>query len=143
MYTYSDTHTHIHMYRWFLITVFSALVGCVLLLIFTLSLFIAFFSARDHIYYACNNHILSANSSCDDAIRVFGADVPDAVFPVLVGVIGLLAVAGIGMIGYLAVFHIYLSKKKQLQLLLHICRACLLFQDRPHTLCMLYVLPQL
>ena len=103
-------HTHTHTHRWFLVTVFSALLACILLLIYTLCLFITFFSAREHIRYACSDHFFSTNSSCDDSIRLFGAEVPDPVFPTLLAVIGLLAAVGVVMIGYLASFHTYLSK---------------------------------
>lgn len=93
-----------------MVTVFSALLACILLLIFTLCLFITFFSARDRLRYACSDHFVSTNSSCNDNVRVFGVEAPDPVFPTLVAVIGVLALVGVCMIGYLATFHIYLSK---------------------------------
>ena len=111
MYTCTRTHTHTNTHRWFMVTVFSALLACVLLLIFTLCLFITFFSARDRLRYACSDHFILPNSSCDDRIRVFGAAAPDPVFPALVAVIGLVALVGVAMIGYLATFHVYLRKK--------------------------------
>ena len=108
------------MCRWFLVTVFSGLLACILLLIFTLCLFVAFFSARDHLRYACSDHFLSTNSSCNDSVKVFSAEAPDPVFPTLVAVIGLVALVGVGMIGYLATFHIYLSKNNTLSTIIGI-----------------------
>ena len=89
---------------------FSALMACILLLVFTLSLFVTFFSDRGALRYACSDHFLSSNTSCSGHVRVFGAEVPDPVFPSLVAAIGLLALVGVAMIGYLATFHMYLSK---------------------------------
>ena len=89
---------------------FSALMACILLLVFTLSLFVTFFSDRGALRYACSDHFLSSNTSCSGRVRVFGAEVPDPVFPSLVAAIGLLALVGVAMIGYLATFHMYLSK---------------------------------
>lgn len=107
-----------------MVTVFSALVACILLLMFTLSLFISFFTARDKLRFNCADHFFlstnssSSSSSCSETIRLFGAAVPDPVFPVTVAVIGVLALLGVGMISYLALFHVYLSEIMCLLLIL-------------------------
>ena len=84
--------------------------ACILLLIFTLSLFVTFFASRGSIVYACSESLLSTNSTCDMSIRLFGAEVPDPVFPVLTGAIGTLAFVGVLLIGYLVLFHLYLCE---------------------------------
>ena len=94
-----------------MVTVFSGLAACVLLLLYTLALFIVFFSARDRLRHNCSLHFLSPNSSCSGELRMFGAGVPDPVFPAAVAVIGLLALVGVALVGYLATFHVYLSKE--------------------------------
>ena len=105
-------------------TVFSALLACVLLVVFTLSLFVSFFAGREGLRYACSEHFPSPSNStaCSGDIRLFGAEVPDAVFPVVVAVVGLLALVGVGMVGYLATFHVYLSEHTTcLVLYMYIC----------------------
>ena len=70
--------------------------------------FIMFFSHRDGIRHFCDD--VYNISSCDSSIKIFGATVPDPVFPVVTGFIGILYAIAVVLIGHLALFHCYLSE---------------------------------
>ena len=93
-----------------MVTVFTAFLACLILLLFTFALFVTFFTAREYILYACSDHFISTNITCNPTIRLFGAYVPSPVFSVLVIVVGLVATAGAILTGYHGFFHVYLSE---------------------------------
>ena len=95
-------------YRWFLAVIWSALVSLLLFLLYSLSLFILFFSSTESIRFNCR--LPSNLTACDSSLRVFGGVVPGPVFPVLCGGSVFLSLIGVGLLGHLAFFHLYLSR---------------------------------
>jgi len=96
-------------YRWFLTTIFSGLLGAVMLLLYNLALFILFFADRDSLRYNCGYP--SNTSACDETLRIFGGAVPDPVFPTLTAILGVLACIAVLLLGHLSAFHVYLISK--------------------------------
>jgi len=84
--------------RWFLTTIFSGLLGAVMLLLYNLALFILFFADRDSLRYNCGYP--SNTSACDETLRVFGGAVPDPVFPILTAILGVLACIAVLLLGH-------------------------------------------
>ena len=100
-------------YRWFLATIFSALLGAILLLLYSSSLFVVYLVDRDLLRYDCPHP--TNLSACDSDFRVFGAVMPHQVFPTLCAVIAVLCAVAVILDGHLCGLHIYLSKLLTLQ----------------------------
>ena len=105
-------------HRWFIATISSALLGAVMLLVYNAALFILYFAGRDNLRYDCN--FPSNSSACNETLRIFGTAMPDAVFPVLTAILGVLALIAVVLVGHLTVFHFYLSKHRCFQHQVHI-----------------------
>lgn len=102
-------------YRWFFMTILTALLGAVLLFVYSSSLFIVYLVDRCQLCFNCNlpyNLTLSENGTlvCDFQFAVFGASVPHQVFPALCAILAVLSALAVGLDGHLFSFHIYLSK---------------------------------
>ena len=92
----------------FFICVSSGFIGAVLNLLCSLGLFILFFASRGNLCwwdcdYPCGNQ--TNTSVC---LRLFQAQIPDQLFPVLMSVECVLSLIAIGLLGELYFFHIYL-----------------------------------
>ena len=94
--------------RWFLTTIFSGLLGAVLLLLYNVALFIVFFADRESLRYNCD--FPSNSSACDATLKIFGGAIPDPVFPTLTAIFGVLAFIAMLLLGHLSAFHVFLSK---------------------------------
>lgn len=80
------------------------------MLLYNTALFILYFAGRDNLRYDCN--FPSNSSACNETLRIFGTAMPDAVFPVLTAILGILALIAVVLVGHLTVFHFYLSKHR-------------------------------
>lgn len=90
-------------------TIWSALVLCILFSLFSASLFILYFAGRDLLRFNCDSP--SNITVCDPTLRVLGGTIPDPLFPVFSAIFGAASLIGIGLLGHLALFHVYLSKR--------------------------------
>lgn len=97
------------IHRWFIVSITSGLFGTFLTVCLSLSLFVLFFADRDSLRYSCDREDHNI-TECDPQLRVFGAPVPDPLFPTFIAIIGLLAVVTLTLMGHLTAFHFYLSK---------------------------------
>jgi len=95
-------------YPWFLVTIFSAFMASLLLLLYCVSLFLAYLIDRDSLRYDCHENFNT--TACDIQYGIFGVEMPHQVFPALVCLMGVFAVLAIALVGPLCVFHLYLSK---------------------------------
>ena len=114
--------------RWFLTTIFSGLLGAVLLLLYNVALFIIFFVDRESLRYNCNYP--SNLSACDATLRIFGVAIPDPVFPTLTAIFGVLAFIAVLLLGHLSAFHVFLCKHLWL-ILVGMVYECLLLSSLP------------
>ena len=94
--------------RWFFITVLSALLGSVMMLLLSLTLFVMFFAKRDGVRFLCDQPLNV--TSCDPVLKMFGGVIPDAVFPTSTIIMAVLSFVATLLLGYLASFHVYLSE---------------------------------
>ena len=117
-------------HRWFIATISSAFLGAVMMLLYNTALFILYFAGRDNLRYDCN--FPSNSSACNETLRIFGTAMPDAVFPVLTAILGILALIAVVLVGHLTVFHFYLSKHRcfQYQVLCMLMMECPLRNTR-------------
>ena len=89
-------------------TVWFALISILLLFLYSFSLFVLFFADKENsLRFNCNSP--SNLTACDPALRVLGVVIPDPLFPILCGILVLLSLIGMGFLGHLAGFHLYLS----------------------------------
>ena len=72
--------------RLFIVTLVSALLGVVLMVIVCLTLFVTFFAARDQLRYFCD--VPGNATACDPTLRILAIAVPDPVFPTVVAILG-------------------------------------------------------
>ena len=79
-----------------------------MLLLYNTALFILYFAGRNNLRYNCN--FPSNSSACNETLRIFGAAMPDPVFPILTAILGILALIAVVLVGHLTTFHLYLSK---------------------------------
>lgn len=94
--------------RWFLVTVVSALIGVVMMLLLSLTLFVMFFAARDTVRFLCDQPLNI--SLCDPNLRMFGGLIPDPVFPTVTIILAILSFIATLLVGHLTCFHLYLSE---------------------------------
>lgn len=73
-----------------------------------MSLFVIFFSGRDHLRYNCD---LTDITACNTTLRVFGVPIPDPVFPSITAALAVLSAVGVLLVGHLTLFHFYLICK--------------------------------
>eukprot|EP00731_Ephydatia_muelleri_P039292 Em1343g1a len=68
-------------------------------------------SKHEHVIenYYCN--LCCACLSCNATLRLFGAPIPDPVFPTLTAALGVFSLAGVLLIGHLTLFHFHLIYK--------------------------------
>ena len=92
----------------FFVCVSTSFFGVVLNFIGCVTLFILFFASRSDLKWWDGMFPCSNGTNTSVCIRLFQAEVPDPVFPVLMGVECLLCVIGMCLLGQLFFFHVYL-----------------------------------
>ena len=97
------------IFRYFIVSISSGLIGSFLNLLLLIILFIIFFADRSLIRYYC--HAPYNVTGCDSTLRLFGAPIPDPLFPTVNGVIGLVSGVSTVLLGHLLAFHSLLSKR--------------------------------
>jgi len=95
------------MNRSFLATLVTGFVMMALFAVFSLVLFVVYFTSPNEL---CYSECVSSSNSSDNNLKLFGAEVPDQVFPVLTGVVTLPSWIACLLLGHLLAFHIYFSE---------------------------------
>ena len=108
MYLYNITILPPSLSRWFLVSISSGLISTILNFLLSLIFFILFFSDRSLIRYSCDQPFNV--TGCDDVLRLFGAQVPDPVFPTIHSIIVLVSAVTTLLLGHLVLFHCFISK---------------------------------